>query len=471
MSTQSNLPRITIIGLLLVVLLALLIFAGYQLAWTGFGEQPSTVTTKRTEISDGAESVTVTTVEQTTPGKTLWDWLDLIIVSLVVGTGFFLLNRWQKERDRLRDLKRKEQEDARDEKLNHQAMLREYFDAMTGLILAGKFEEPDERTSMVAKARTLTVLRNLDLSGISAVLRFLKEAQLSEAVPLEGGDLRNVRWAKVDLAGANLSGANLSGADLREAKLEGTDLRGADLSNVDLNKADLSRADLRTSGTRITNLTGARLEFTQLALARYDRWTAWPTEFRESDLFEKSGALGPYSDLSFLIRLPAVDLSGVDLSTARLGEIELALGTRYDSKTRWPEEYPYRVSGAIGPRADLRKVDLIFEDLSRADLSEADLRGVFLSEVDLSEAVLRFADLRGAEMFMASLVSADLHGAKLVEASLRDADLREADLTGADLTGANLSGSDLRGAQYDIITRFDDDFDAEASGLVQRPLA
>ena len=450
MSKQSSLPRATLIALLVVVPLAALIFVAYQLPWTGFGEQTTTETTTTTEISGGTETVTLTTVERVIPGKTLWEWLELIIVSVVVGVGFFLLNRWQKERERSRDLKRKEQEDARDEKLNHHATLREYFDAMTELILAGKLEEPEERTSTVARARTLTVLRELDTDGVSAVLSFLKESRLTEAVPLEGGDLRNVSWAEVDLAGANLRGANLLGADLRGANLSGSDLKGADLRDADLSQADLSRSDLRTSGTRITNLRGAQTRSTQFALARYDQWTAWPKDFRNSELFEKSGALGPYSDLSFLIRLPAVDLSGVDLSTAKLGQLELASGTRYDSMTRWPEDYDYRSSGAFGPEAELRGAQLAFEDLSGADLS--------------------MADLRDAVLLLAKLYGANLRGAQLTNARLYDADLREADLSNADLTGADLRGADLKGAQYNTATRFDHDFDPEASGMVQKPL-
>ena len=71
------------------------------------------------------------------------------------------------------------------------------------------------------------------------------------------------------------------------------------------------------------------------------------------------------------------------------------------------------------------------------------------------------ADLSGAVLTEANLRGATLHGADLTEA-----DLTGADLTGANLTEAYLSGADLTGAVADKATRWPDDFDPVAAGVI-----
>ena len=59
-----------------------------------------------------------------------------------------------------------------------------------------------------------------------------------------GGTLKPLVCAGINLEGANLRGANLGGADLRGANLEGANLRGADLRGADLRGAYLEGANL-----------------------------------------------------------------------------------------------------------------------------------------------------------------------------------------------------------------------------------
>jgi len=59
---------------------------------------------------------------------------------------------------------------------------------------------------------------------------------------LEGADLSNHSWVKVNFAYANLRGVNFRGANLRQANLRHADLTGADLTGADLTDADLTGA-------------------------------------------------------------------------------------------------------------------------------------------------------------------------------------------------------------------------------------
>ena len=85
-------------------------------------------------------------------------------------------------------------------------------------------------------------------------------------------------------------------------------------------------------------------------------------------------------------------------------------------------------------------------ELSGVDLREANLGEVNLAGADLSHANLREADLNNANLSKASLVGADLSGANLAGADLSDTDLHEANLSRAYLADANLAGANLCGA-------------------------
>jgi isoamylase len=124
------------------------------------------------------------------------------------------------------------------------------------------------------------------------------------------------------------------------------------------------------------------------------------------------------------------------------------------------------------------------EDLSGAQLDGADLADLVLDEARLFQATLRGgklqrvrlrgADLSRADCRGASFREADLTRALLTGADLRNADFGEAVLWGADLRGADLSEArllhaDLRGARYDDLTRWPEDFELHAAGLVYAP--
>ena len=68
-------------------------------------------------------------------------------------------------------------------------------------------------------------------------------------------------------------------------------------------------------------------------------------------------------------RLSRADLRGTDLSNCNLENADLKLA-KYNRQTRWPQDFDYKKSGAIGPGA---KLDAMF--LSGADLRYMDLRG------------------------------------------------------------------------------------------------
>jgi hypothetical protein len=180
--------------------------------------------------------------------KKIWDYLDLLIVPAALALGVYWLNRAQSQREREaedvqqeRELKaeeaRRERELEVESKRAQDAALQAYLDQMAELLIdyamGSRSGEPDSPLSVVARARTLTVLPRLDGHRKRSVLQFLYESGLIVKAP-----------TVVDLAGADLRRAQLSGADLYGAYLGQADLGQADLSEADLSQADLSAADL-----------------------------------------------------------------------------------------------------------------------------------------------------------------------------------------------------------------------------------
>ena len=249
---------------LLVVLIALIvvIILGYifRWDWTGLSSYITPPHPKDTDFQRG---------------KTLWDWLQLLIIPAVLAVGVYLLNytisrneqNATEQRAQIeREAAEKRTTTERDIALNnqHEMALQSYIDKMSELLLTehlGELKPEYEEVRKIARARTLTVLQRLDAVRRFSVLLFLHESGLIkkgqcivelDIANLQGADLRGIHLEEGQLWGAKMQGADLSfaylsGADLKDASLHGAtlievDLRGAYLGGVDLTRANLTRA-------------------------------------------------------------------------------------------------------------------------------------------------------------------------------------------------------------------------------------
>jgi uncharacterized protein YjbI with pentapeptide repeats len=311
-----------------VAFLYRLIRVGYRYEWTGFGEADLPKPENR----------------EVRPEKTVWDWLQLLIVPVVLAIVTIVFTLYQEGR-----LSRIEQQRAQNalqvaEERARAAELQDYLDQMGSLLLnkdrpLRQSKEGDD-VRIIARARTLTILERMNPSRKRQVIQFLYEADLIRGV--EGSQpimsLREVNLSDAYLSNANLSNANLSGANLEKAALAEADLSGAYLSGANLEKDDLNRADLSGANLSGANLSRANLLKTDLRGANLSGADLW-----RASLFETY-------------------LSRADLSGAYLGE-----------------------------------ADLYGAHLSSANLTNADLRGAYLGGAGLSDANLNDANLRNAQ--------------------------------------------------------------------------
>jgi uncharacterized protein YjbI with pentapeptide repeats len=243
-------------------------------------------------------------------GKTLWDWMGLLIVPLILGVGVFLLDSLDKRRQAEIDTRRAEtdrklaeQRAETDRKLAEQRAetdrqlalnriqedrLQAYLDRMTDLLLEKGLRASPEDSEIrhVARTRTLTVLRSLDNERQRLLLSFLHDSELLSGTDsiLRGAymsriDLSRTYLRKANLSGARLRKANLSGADLSEANLSQAVLRKANLSWAHLSEVNLSEANLTLASLSHANLNQANLGGANLGGATYDDATVWPDGF------------------------------------------------------------------------------------------------------------------------------------------------------------------------------------------------
>jgi uncharacterized protein YjbI with pentapeptide repeats len=216
-------------------------------------------------------------------GKTLWDWFNLlagavliplVIAAATIGFGWQQNQLAQKQHD-------SDQAIALDQQ--RQAILQAYEDTIKDLLLTKGLQtsKPGDGVRTVARAETLSALRQLDGERKGLLMQFLSEGDLisqntdgDAIIPLIGVDLRKanlslVDLSRVDLTFAQLSGTNLRGAVLREAFLAGADLRSADLQGANLTYVQLSGANLRGADLRGAHLQGADLEDADLQGANF----------------------------------------------------------------------------------------------------------------------------------------------------------------------------------------------------------
>ncbi|MBK8023511.1 MAG: pentapeptide repeat-containing protein [Chloroflexi bacterium] len=193
-------------------------------------------------------------------GKTLWDWLELLIVPAALVIAAFLFDRFTRSRESNRQ----------EERLREQ-VLQKYFDDSAGLLL-DRGERDPEMVRRIRALKTITVLRRLDAARRQEVIEFLRTTDTGADVPdllrgarMEGIDLTGVDMTRFNLENANLERADLEGATLINANLSGAKLSGSTLVGADLTGAILRGANLNGADLRRANLTDATVEGAYLA--------------------------------------------------------------------------------------------------------------------------------------------------------------------------------------------------------------
>lgn len=228
-------------------------------------------------------------------GKTAWEWMELLIIPLILAVGAFYLENQVEERQEIAAERRYEQEIKIADERSKQATLDSYFEQMEELLLDRSLRSSEENSEVrsVARAITTATIQRLDAEQNDLLFRFLKESRLISGTAKFEQLFRSTDETKekvqeytaqlneeieqlafplligLDLSNADLSGVDLSSVDVSTGKFNPVILKGfiyfdVDLSSVNFSDADLSDTTLRNANLTRANLTGADLSSSNL---------------------------------------------------------------------------------------------------------------------------------------------------------------------------------------------------------------
>lgn len=337
----------------LIVLLAFFTVDGFVNGWepwTGFGQ--ATYQQNQGELLR--------------PARTLWDWMELLIVPIVLTIGAFLLQQTEK---RISD-QAIEGKSRVDREIAHERNQEEIFDnylktifGTLGEISQGALSDALLNTrKQELQVRTLVTVRRLDSKRNKMLFRLLRDLKL---VGLSGDQ------DYISFVDADLEGSNLEGVDLTELNFEGANLRAANLRHTILQSSNMQKVDLTDA-----DLTGADLVSTQLQEAKLRR----------------------------------ANLSRANLRNANLQKAKMRQAILVNADLK---------------EADLNGANLVAAVLDNANLQETKLRGAFLGKTfgisDTGKEKFEPASLKNAIIDKTDFTGADLEGVMLDRAIVKDA--------------------------------------------------
>ncbi len=259
-----------------------LILSGYAVTWTGF---------------------------QT---KTLWDWMDLLIIPLVLALGAIFLNRSERAVEREIAEKRAELERENAKDRQREAALQSYISQMSGLLIDKQLKTTDvKEVRDIAKTLTVSVMRWMDKNRNDLIFQFLLEANLitDENSILNKANLEGIDLQGLYLHGVHLQNANLQKSNLGKARLGSSNLSGAKLIGVNLNGANLMSSILKGA-----SLVSAKLQSAYLYEADLQEAFCFETDFHNANL-TKANLEG--------VDLEDANLEGANLEGANLKDAQI----------------------------------------------------------------------------------------------------------------------------------------------------
>ncbi|MEM8862028.1 MAG: pentapeptide repeat-containing protein [Chloroflexota bacterium] len=212
------------------------------------------------------------TTTPTSPGKTLWDWLELLIIPIAIASFSWFQNEAEnsKRRDQYEEAKRAEIDRKRQE------IFENYLTKINKL----SRQEEGKRTQsdlLDARIQTITTINQLDAMRNRLILKYLREYELLQ---VSDTDSQKISLENADFSFAELDGVNFDTIYLRESIFDNASLNGATFNNCRLmgakfNDAQLIKAhfnDARLDSAKFirANLTGAYFVFADLIYTQFE---------------------------------------------------------------------------------------------------------------------------------------------------------------------------------------------------------
>lgn len=399
---------------------------------------------------------------------TLWDFLELFIIPIILTVGGLLyegISRkrerdrekeervLEKERRNLEDRRNQEEAERRDklrestdrERYQH-ANLSEFMDRIEALYgsKGERLFDVDEPTRATARARIKHVLHQADMKRKQYVIDFLLDSKL--ALVTDERDKKHSLLEGFSLEETDFCGLKMNRFDLTGVNLEGSRFElSPDLNGVEM-PADLSGACLSTANISKVNFSGALLSDANLSGVRTN---AEPNESKENQTFFSHSQM-EQCDLSHA-QLWNVQFDNVTLIKAKFyatylhkctitGESNLSnvlFGGENDKQRTRIERSNFLNSNLS--QVKFMSCDIVDCTIDKCDLSQATFFRATLSNTNLHTSNINSStDFSSASLEKVVLPTGDLSGISFENAQLTDISFEDVDLTGANFAGATL---------------------------------
>ncbi|WP_027268839.1 pentapeptide repeat-containing protein [Leptolyngbya sp. PCC 6406] len=193
-------------------------------------------------------------------GKTAWEWMNLLLIPIVLSMGGFIARNILENKEREQRL---------------QEALKNYYSEISSIILNEKWTTAGDaelnhqsayykKALAVVRAKTIALVRELDKERLSALLQFLGDSNILINVPLENLDLSGVKLKNVDFSESCIKNVDFSGASLEnisfcEASIQNVSFINSDLKNVNFSRANFKDIRFQFSDIKGVNFSGSRL--------------------------------------------------------------------------------------------------------------------------------------------------------------------------------------------------------------------
>ncbi|CAF4566979.1 unnamed protein product [Rotaria socialis] len=222
-----------------------------------------------------------------------------------------------------------------------------YLKEMSDFLLAENFTLKNYRLAIVLRAKTITVLRQLDNKRKAHVIQFLK--------------LDHISLSGVILHGANFTGASLNTSNFTYATLTHSNFQNSNLGNAIFFKCDASVANFTGAVIANATFTQARLINTsyreiQGHNARFDQTLLDDADFDRPYLIQANFTLASLRSASFkLAKLSSTDWLNAILLGANFREAQLrgANVTKQQLRQMFSFENAVLAKGVIMPKTNL----------------------------------------------------------------------------------------------------------------------
>lgn len=242
---------IIIIGISSIIYLAL--NANEAPKWTGFGPYDEKV--------DGPR------------GKTLWDWLDLMIIPLTIGFIGFLY----KEADQEKSINKQKEKD-------QLTNVDSFFKILTELITKNNLlnNTSNDPNRIIARTRSIQALDEADSERKGQILQFIYESGLINLKPIL--NLNGVNAKKSNLEGIVLRYAEIRGAYFNNSCLKNTFLDNSCFISCDFSNSNFTECSLNNTDLSYTNLSNTNLKNLNLLTVNFEGANLNNADLRGSQL-------------------------------------------------------------------------------------------------------------------------------------------------------------------------------------------